>query len=270
MRLPPSSTCRSPERDVCNCSRGLSRRCESRLALASLLLGLSCFLAPESLAWWPNRDSSEMPAIPPFRGNGSNFHPEDVKRMHASQCGEPPDVQLLNLGFQGLYAARSMVRIAAPARTIMEWLSTPDINLRIFAKHTVSHNYRKLLYEDRNGRIKVYESSKTGLWRVLGVRLYFESTVLALEDWKNLEIRYWLKRPGAMKHFSGVWKLVPSGKGETLIVFYHEAMPAKALAPVMRLFRPAVAEVCRRLAASLLEDLTDFAERYFVDGKLIS
>jgi len=223
---------------------------------------ISSVLLGSPAAWLLRRESppsSQVPFAPPaFEANISSFTSEDAKRRHQGPCGGRPQVELIHWGQQGLYAARSTVRIAVPARTIMQWLTTPEINVKIFAKQTARANYRKLLHEDRKAGRYVFESSKTGQWRLFGIPIRHESTVIALEDWRRFEIRYWLKKPGAMKHFSGFWRMIPDGRQETLVLFYHEAVPAF---PVPTVLRPVIRHVVHQMASSLLEALSE-AARY--------
>lgn len=98
--------------------------------------------------------------------------------------------------------------------------------------------------------------SKSGKWRPLGIPFSFESTVLALEDWHNLEIRFRLKRPGAMKHLSGFWRMVPAGPHESVVLFYTEATPS---VPVPSIFRIFAGRFVREMCKELLQDLRSAA-----------
>merc|ERR550525_1547349 len=113
-----------------------------------------------------------------------------------------------------------MLRVAVPAYEIFTWLTDPVENTRIFAKRVARVNYRKLLEEDEATGTRLFEVSKTGKWRLIGIPLEYESSVFALEDWSRLEIRFWLVKPGAMRHSSGFWRIIPMGPSESLVLFY--------------------------------------------------
>ncbi|CAK0876909.1 unnamed protein product [Prorocentrum cordatum] len=127
-------------------------------------------------------------------------------------------------------------------------------NKRIFDRTTASVNCRDLLTESKeDDGTRVFEVSKTGRWKIMGIPVTFESTVLAVEDWKSLEIRYRLKNPGAMRHFSGFWRLFPVGRNEALVLVYQEAVPAF---PMPSFFRSFIEKVVKTVCGSLL-DLRD-------------
>jgi len=188
--------------------------------------------------------------------------PEMALQRHVGlSCGAPPEVEIIRLGEGGVFAARGTMRVSVPAYDLFKRLTDPEENKRIFASNTASVNFRNLLEEDREKGTRLFEVSKTGRWRLIGIPLTFESTVFAEEDWRGLEIRFRLKKPGAMKHFSGFWRLVPVNRNETLVIFYNEGMPNF---PFPVLFGRFVEKVVREMCASLLEDLraasSSFAE----------
>lgn len=187
-----------------------------------------------------------------FRVNSSDFNLEDALQSHTSACGGPPDVKVIQAGEGGIFAARGTLRIAVPALKIFETVTNPDLNLRIFKDTEL--NYRKPL-EDQNGS-KLFEVSKTGTFRILGIPLSWESTVFALEDWHALEIRYALKRPGAMKRLTGFWRFIPIGDHETMVIFYNEAQPAF---PLPSLFHRFAARAVETMARKLLGNLQEAA-----------
>mmetsp|Transcript_45266 Transcript_45266/g.125603 ORF Transcript_45266/g.125603 Transcript_45266/m.125603 type:complete len:329 (+) Transcript_45266:207-1193(+) len=246
------------------CQLAASRRLNVLMFPWVLLATASYFFTATAAVWWPARrsvlPSQKSELSPPFQGNVSSITFEEALRMHRGPCGGPPQVQLLSWGLNGLYSARSTLRVALPARMVMEWLTTPEKNLEIFAKHTVRLNYRKLLRDDSRAGTRLYESSKTGQFKFFGVNIQHESTVFALEDWHSFEIRYWLKRPGAMKHFSGFWQMVPIGRRETLVVFYHEAELAFAVPLVLK---PVIKRFCVQMALSMLEELSQAVDAWY-------
>lgn len=182
-----------------------------------------------------------------------HWNSEDALRRHEGAAGGPPEVEILSTGEEsGVFAARGSIRLGAPAYEIFQRLTDPEENLRIFARTCASVNQRQLIEEDRAAGTRLFEVSKTGRWRLLGIPLSFESTVYAVEDWRALEIRFRLKKPGAMQHMSGFWRTVPVGPQEALVLFYNEAMPSF---PVPRAFRAFGSRIVREMAGSLLEDL---------------
>ncbi|CAE8652440.1 unnamed protein product [Polarella glacialis] len=67
-----------------------------------------------------------------------------------------------------------------------------------------------------------------------------------------MQATYRQARPGAMRHFSGFWQVVPTGKSESLVMFYTEAIPGFILPAIFRSFdRRALEDMAR----SLLQDL---------------
>ncbi|CAE8628238.1 unnamed protein product [Polarella glacialis] len=99
--------------------------------------------------------------------------------------------------------------------------------------------------------MRYFEVSKTGRWRLLGPHFKFESTVIVREDWQQMQATYRQARPGAMRHFSGFWQVVPTGKSESLVMFYTEAIPGFILPAIFRSFdRRALEDMAR----SLLQD----------------
>lgn len=191
-----------------------------------------------------------------FEIDTSSMTSEDAVRRHVGPAGGPPEVEIVRQGEGGLYAARSSLRVPVPAYELYLWLTDPVENARIFAKRVRRVNHRKLLREDKRAETRLFEVSKTGFFRLLGIPLEYESTVFALEDWPKLEIRFWQTKPGAMRHSSGFWRIIPTGPSEAVVLFYSEAVPAFPLPYVFRAF---AGRVVRDMAASLLEDLRDAA-----------
>jgi len=191
---------------------------------------------------------------PSFMIDISAFTPEAARKRHSGAVGGPPEVDILSTGEGGVFAARGTLRLAVTALEIFQRLTDPEENARIFARTCAAVNYRDLIEEDTTARTRLFEVSKTGRWSLLGIPLTFESTVYALEDWPALEIRFKLKKPGAMKHMSGYWRAVPSGKEETIVEFYNEAMPSF---PLPRPVQSFAGRVVKQMCASLLEDLRE-------------
>lgn len=187
-----------------------------------------------------------------FEIEPSTFTSEEAVSGHLGSAGDPAEVHIVRQGEGGLYAARSTLRVAVPALELYKWLTDPAENARIFSKRIANVNSRKLLEEDKRRRTRLFEVSKTGKFRLIGIPLMYESTVFALEDWEHLEIRFWQIRPGAMKHSSGLWRIIPSGPAESVVLFYSEAVPAFPLPAVFRTF---AGRVVRDMANALLEDL---------------
>jgi len=133
-----------------------------------------------------------------FKIDISDFTPEAAVRGHSGASGGPPEVEILRSGEAGVFAARGTLRVSAPAMEVFRRFTDPEENSRIFSRTCTAVNYRELIEEDATAKTRLFEVSKTGRWRLLGIPLSFESTVYALEDWRSLEIRFRLKRPGAM------------------------------------------------------------------------
>jgi len=178
--------------------------------------------------------------------------PQHALQRHEGACGEPPEVEIVQSGDAGVFAAWGTLRVAESAQSVFERLTDPEENLRIFSRTAASLNYRKLVAEDKAAGTRLFEVSKSGRWKLLGLPFTFESTVLALEDWSALEIRFQLKKPGAMKHLSGFWRIVPSGPRESVVLFYNEAEPSM---PIPSLFRVFAGRFIQEMASSLLQDL---------------
>jgi len=200
-----------------------------------------------------------MVTQPEFMVDSRLLKSTDAVRRHIGTAGDAPEVQVVATGEAGVYAAMSTLRIRVPAKQVFEYFTDPDENFRIFQKHTAAVNYRHLLDEDKAAGLRTFEVSKTGRWRILGFPLSFESTVYATEDWKNFEISYKLKKPGAMKHMAGFWRCIPLGSKETLIVFYHEAVP---IVPLPAVFRTLTGKFLSNMAASMLEDVRERAVQW--------
>jgi len=188
-----------------------------------------------------------------FKCDVSDFTSERALKTHSGGCGDPPEVEILNSGEDGIYAARGTLRVPVNAMELFLHVTDPYENQRIFSNNkstTVTLNYRTLLNEDEKLGTRLFEVSKTGRWRIFGIPFSFESSVYALEDWKNLEIRHCLKSTGAMRHMSGFWRFVPIGPQETLVLFHNEGQP---VIPLPWPLRP----IGGRTAASMLYDLME-------------
>lgn len=178
--------------------------------------------------------------------------------IQAAQCsgplvlGGPPVVASVRGGDGGLFAARGALRVPVPAREVFRWLTEPQTNAWIFGRNVASVNYRRQRAASPDGEKRLFEVSKTGRWRLLGVPLSFESSVLAIEDWRRLQIRYRQLRAGALRHMAGVWRVVPLARREALVLLYTEGRPSFPLPWPLRRFG---ARVVREMAAALLEDL---------------
>mmetsp|Transcript_54472 Transcript_54472/g.117932 ORF Transcript_54472/g.117932 Transcript_54472/m.117932 type:complete len:299 (+) Transcript_54472:96-992(+) len=207
-------------------------------------------------------------AFPVFKIDVSDFTPESALQGHEGTCGGPPEVDLVGTGEGNLWATRGTLRVEQPAYEIFRRLTDPEENMRIFSNTASALNYRKLLQEDEAKGLRLFEVSKTGRWRLFGIPLSFESTVIALEDWKGLEIKHRLKKPGAMSYMSGFWRTVPISKRETLVQFYNEGSPNFPLPAFVRTF---TGRVVKEMAVSLLEDLRQAAKTWntkeVADGK---
>mmetsp|Transcript_40568 Transcript_40568/g.116122 ORF Transcript_40568/g.116122 Transcript_40568/m.116122 type:complete len:266 (+) Transcript_40568:1975-2772(+) len=205
------------------------------------------------------RPSALSPAasvvLPRFKVDVAGVISEEMHRQHVGKYGEE-DIQVVERGDgpTGVYAVKATMRLRAPAYDIFKRLCDPEENKRIFDRTTASVNCRDLLTESKEDGTRVFEVSKTGRWKIMGIPVTFESTVLAVEDWKSLEIRYRLKNPGAMRHFSGFWRLFPVGRNEALVLVYQEAVPAF---PMPSFFRSFIEKVVKTVCGSLLADLRD-------------
>ncbi|CAJ1354918.1 unnamed protein product [Effrenium voratum] len=133
------------------------------------------------------------------------------------------EVEILARGEEnGILAARGTIRVRYNAKQIFQSLCDPEENKRIF-DNCASVNLRNLIQEDVVEKTRTFEVSKTGRWTLLGIPINFESTVVAMEDWKKYEISFKLKKQGAMKHMSGFWRVVPVSQDESIVLFYNEA-----------------------------------------------
>eukprot|EP00440_Ansanella_granifera_P011501 gb/GFBE01012486.1/.p1 GENE.gb/GFBE01012486.1/~~gb/GFBE01012486.1/.p1 ORF type:complete len:362 (+),score=54.93 gb/GFBE01012486.1/:1-1086(+) len=194
-----------------------------------------------------------------FKLDVSQFTSEEAKERHIGACGGPPEVEIVSKGQgNGVLAARGTLRVRYNARKIFENLCDPEENRRIFS-NVSSVNFRKLIEEDKAAKTRLFEVSKTGLWTLLGLPFKFESTVLAVEDWRKYEIDFRLKKQGAMKHMSGFWRAVPVSPDETIVLFYNEAVP---IVNVPSIFRTFAGRLIQEMAASLLEDLRKSVNRW--------
>jgi len=193
--------------------------------------------------------------LPRFKVDVAGVISEEMVRQHVGEYGEQ-EIQIVERGDgpTGVYAAKAVMRLGAPAYDIFKRLCDPEENKRIFDRTTASVNCRNLISESKEDGTRVFEVSKTGRWKIMGIPVTFESTVTAVEDWKSLEIRFRLKNPGAMKHFSGFWRLFPVGRNEALVLVYQEAVPAF---PMPKIFRSFIEKVIKTVCGSLLSDLRD-------------
>jgi len=203
--------------------------------------------------------AAAMVKQPEFLVDSKLLQSSDAVQRHTGTAGAAPEVQVVAGGEAGIYAAMSTLRLKIPAKQVFEYFTDPDENFRIFQKHTAAVNYRNLLEEDKRAGLRTFEVSKTGRWRILGLPFSFESTVYATEDWKALEISYQLKEPGAMKHMAGFWRCVPLSPQETLVVFYHEAVPFVALPAV---FRQLTGRFLSNMASSMLDAVRQRAVKW--------
>lgn len=195
--------------------------------------------------------------LPAFKEDVSRFTSEHAIQTHVGHSGGPPEVEILRTGEDGIYSARGSVRVQMPALEVFKRLTNPEENKRIFERSCASVNYHKLIGEDKEAQTRLFEVSKTGRWRVLGIPFHFESTVFALEDWRALEISFGLKKPGAMQHLSGFWRTIPIGQHETLFLYYTEAVPSL---PLPQIFRSVAGRFVRTLCEALLEDVRTYFE----------
>jgi len=187
-----------------------------------------------------------------FKLDVSRFTSEEAKERHVGACGDPPEVEILARGEEnGILAARGTIRVRYNAKQIFQSLCDPEENKRIF-DNCASVNLRNLIQEDVVEKTRTFEVSKTGRWTLLGIPINFESTVVAMEDWKKYEISFKLKKQGAMKHMSGFWRVVPVSQDESIVLFYNEAVPVIG---IPSLFRSFAGRLIKEMAASLLEDL---------------
>jgi len=197
-----------------------------------------------------------------FKLDVSRFTSEEAKERHVGECGDPPEVEILSRGEDGgVLAARGTIRVRYNARKIFESFCDPEENKRIF-DNCASVNFRELLHEDKVNKTRLFEVSKTGQWTLLGIPINFESTVLAMEDWKKYEISFKLKKQGAMKHMSGFWRVVPVSQEESIVLFYNEAVPIIRIPSMFKFF---AGRLISEMAASLLEDLRSATKRWQKD-----
>merc|ERR1719188_1080474 len=103
--------------------------------------------------------------------------------QHVGQCGEAPEVEIVARGdgSANVFAAKAAMRVGAPAYDIFKRLCDPEENKRIFDRTCASVNYRNLLEEDPVESTRTFEVSKTGRWKIMGIPVNFESTVVAVE-----------------------------------------------------------------------------------------
>jgi len=223
------------------------------IAKRALVVGTSVGLYGRSTSKTARASSYEVK----FQYDISEFTSET--REHAADLGGPPAVESFCSGEgaaigcpDGLFAAGGTLKIAVPAKEVFDWMTDPVENARIFASNVAGLNYRKFLGAGAGPGTRCYEVSKVGKWRLLGIPLSFESTVIAVEDWEKLEVRYMLKKPGAMRVMAGFWRAVQLNSRETLVLFYTEGVPNFPMPGILRRF---AGKVCQDMASSLLGDL---------------
>lgn len=205
-----------------------------------------------------NADSWTARQQATFRNNVSQFTAEWALLEHAGPCGGPPEVEALAIGKNrdsGIFAARGSVRVAAPATEVFERFADPVENQRMFERTIVKVNFRKIIRRDDVAKTRLYEVSKTGRWRILGVPWTSDSTVYALEDWQSFKIEFHLKEPGMMQHLSGFWQVIPVSEQETLVFYYTEAVPAFS---VPQFLQTAASRFVKALQYELLEDVRNY------------
>lgn len=225
-----------------------------RLASQSTGLKAVATLAGNNL----NADSWTARQQVTFRNNVSQFTAERALLEHVGPCGGPPEVEALAIGRNcdsGIFAARGGVRVAAPATEVFERFVDPVENQRMFERTIVKVNLRRLIQRDDVAKTRLYEVSKTGRWRILGVPWTSDSTVYALEDWQSFKIEFHLKEPGMMQHLSGFWQVIPVSEQETLIFYYTEAVPAF---PVPQFLQAAASRFVKALQYELLQDVRNY------------
>eukprot|EP00931_Biecheleriopsis_adriatica_P076949 TRINITY_DN50605_c0_g1_i1.p1 TRINITY_DN50605_c0_g1~~TRINITY_DN50605_c0_g1_i1.p1 ORF type:complete len:355 (+),score=79.97 TRINITY_DN50605_c0_g1_i1:157-1221(+) len=215
----------------------------------------------------PNRSRSSVSrqaavayhSQPSFKLDVSQFTSEEAKERHIGGCGGPPEVETVSdSADNGVLAARGTLRVRYDARKIFEALCDPEENKRIF-DNCSSVNLRNLLEEDEVAKTRLFEVSKTGVWTLVGLPFKFESTVYALEDWRQYQISFRLKKQGAMKHMSGFWRVVPVSHNESIVLFYNEAIPIVKVPSIFRVF---AGRFIKEMATSLLEDLRKSTVRW--------
>lgn len=193
-----------------------------------------------------------------FKNEVERYSSDYALQVRRRGCREPPEVEAIGIGEcqAGVFAGLGSVRVQVPALEVFRCFSDPSKNKLMFARSVAAVNHRFLVHEDKEAKTRLFEVSKTGRWRVLGIPFGFESTVLALEDWNNLQIDFGLKKPGAMQHLSGFWRAIPVSKNETLVLYYTEAVPSIPLPPI---FRGLSERLVKSLQFALLEDV----QKYF-------
>jgi len=195
---------------------------------------------------------------PVFQNDVERYSSDYALQVRQRGCSEPPEVEAIGIGecHAGVFAGLGSVRVAMPALEVFRCFTDPAVNKQIFARSVGAVNHRFLVHEDKEAKKRLFEVSKTGRWRVLGIPFGFESTVFALEDWNTLQIDFGLKKPGAMKHMSGFWRTIPVSENETLVLYYTEAVPSIPLPPI---FRGLSERLVKSLQFALLEDV----QKYF-------
>jgi len=206
----------------------------------------------------PNADVWTARQQAAYRNNVSQFTAEKALLEHVGPCGGPPEIKALAIGRDrdlGIFSARGSVRVAAPATEVFERFADPVENQRMFERTIVKVNFRKLIRCDDAAKTLLYEVSKTGRWRILGIPWTSDSTVYALEDWQSLKIEFHLKEPGMMRHLSGFWHAIPVSEQETLVFYYTEAVPTFT---VPQFLQAAAARYVKALQYELLEDVRNY------------
>jgi len=198
---------------------------------------------------------------PMFKNEVERYSSDYALQVRQGGCSEPPEVEAIGIGEcrAGVYAGLGSVRVPMPACEFFRCFTDPTKNQQIFERSVAAVNHRFLVHEDKDANTRLFQVSKTGRWRVLGIPFGFESTVFALEDWNKLQINFGLKKPGAMQHLSGFWRAIPVSKNETLVLYYTEAVPSIPLPPI---FRGLSERLVKSLQFALLEDV----QKYFTDN----
>lgn len=244
-------------------------RRESRYIRLTAVILLSCWLTGkldlssvdvQSRQWklksFLRRPEDASGELFPFKVDISDFTPKAVLQRYTGTAASPPEVVSVRAGEEGIFAVRGVLKLQIPAHDVFVWLTDPVETARIFSSHVASAHHRKVLMDTtdklKRGGFKLVEVSKTGRWRLLGISFSFESTVLVREDWRKLRAEYKQKRPGAMKHFSGFWQVIPAGKRESLVLLYSEAIPGFPVPALLKRFARGVLET---MASSILLEL---------------
>lgn len=243
------------------CGRAVAgRMLAARAGVAGSGARLAKLLDDDSAAALSEQLGEQLDPRETFKCDVSDFTTEKALQMHSGGCGDPPEVFLLKQGEGGVYAGCGTLRLRINAVDLFLRLTDPEINLQVFSNSrssAITLNYRNLIREDEHLGTRLFEVSKTGQWRIFGIPFNFESTVYALEDWRNLEIRHCLKTPGGMTHLSGFWRMVPLAPNETLVLLHNEGVPFFKLPWPLR---PVGGRAAGRMAYELMESVRHATE----------